>query len=623
MYFAHPWGLLALLALPAIVAIHLYHRRLPPLLVAGLHLWGAETEVRTAGRRRDRLPITASLLLELLAALILALLLGQPRFDKLDSAPHLVVVLDNSASMSAVDARGRSLRDDAVEQLADRVQKMGRNAVVTLILTGRRPIMLAGPATTWTLARGKLAEWQPHDPEHDSQPAWDLAAQLSGPEGKVLFLSDHVPSKETVPAQMEVVSVGKRLENVAITAARWTFDSAANRGSVFLRVSNLGGKEADAVIRGRTPEQSVFSRSLTLPGKSSVPLETELPGGLGTLTVEVSAPDDALAVDSSVTLIEPKVRMLTVALALPADHPGAAAVRRVLEAMPDLQLSDAASAHLIIGPADAHPPHGDAWWLGIGPLQRSAESRENARDLIGPFLLEKQNPLLEGVVLGGVIWGGVQPVDAPATPVIAAGKTPLLARLEHTATTAYLLNADLSRPNLADSPDWPILMKNLLDLRRDALPGLRRWNYRLNEDIVFRLFEGSDDRGSSELTLIHNGKPRPLARSSVVEVPPLGETGVYEVRDGDAAVGRFAVNFFDPEESALDRLQPGTLDASAEARAVVFAVDSRYSWLIMLGIALVTASVVLDWKVLGGARRQAAGGGRQAGIDNGLRTTDH
>ena len=101
MYFANPWGLLGLLALPAIVVIHLYHRRYPPLFVAGLHLWGIETHTTTAGRTRERLPITPSLICELLAALVLSLVLADPRWGNVGKVVHLVVVLDNSASMSS------------------------------------------------------------------------------------------------------------------------------------------------------------------------------------------------------------------------------------------------------------------------------------------------------------------------------------------------------------------------------------------------------------------------------------------------------------------------------------------------------------------------------------------
>ena len=90
-----------MLALPVIVAIHLYHRRYPPLLVAGLHLWGLESHTAAAGRTREQLPITTSLICELLAALLLSLVLADPRWGHLGRVEHLVVVLDNSASMSS------------------------------------------------------------------------------------------------------------------------------------------------------------------------------------------------------------------------------------------------------------------------------------------------------------------------------------------------------------------------------------------------------------------------------------------------------------------------------------------------------------------------------------------
>ena len=67
-----------------IAAIHLFHRRYPRLEVAGLHLWGVAQMTHTPGRRRERLPITASLILELLAALVLALALARPQIDSVN-----------------------------------------------------------------------------------------------------------------------------------------------------------------------------------------------------------------------------------------------------------------------------------------------------------------------------------------------------------------------------------------------------------------------------------------------------------------------------------------------------------------------------------------------------------
>jgi hypothetical protein len=613
MYFANLWGLLGLLSMPAIVVIHLYHRRFPPMIVAGLHLWGAETQTRTAGRRLERLPITSTLLLELLAALLLSIVLSRPKLGDADSAVHLVVVLDNSASMSATTIQGKSFRDTVVEDLEERVANLSRGSVLTIMLTGRRPVMLAGPRTSWATAKQQFDNWQPSANEHDFQPAWDLAGQLAEESGRLLFFTDHLPGADVpVPKLMEIVSVGQPGENVAVSTARWTFDSTTGKGNVFLRMRNNGTQTADVTVLGRTREQAIFRRRLSIQTDSAAALETEVPGGLGRLVIEVRAAGDRLGLDNKVTLIEPKVRILNVAVALPNNHPSLRPIQRVLAGIPDLNVNvgEAESSHLVIAAAEPLPvSRGNLWWLGLGPLNLFKQARKEAKDLIGPFLLEKRNPLLDGLVLGGVIWGGVQPVELDVKPIISAGRFPLLAQLKGTQTTAYLLNIDLSRPNLSDSPDWPILIKNLIDLRRDNLPGLRRWNYRLNEEIRFRLFEGTGTLGeetAQELSLRHEGKSRPLARSGIVEVPPLSSPGIYEVFDGKNLIGEFSVNFHDPKESSLLALNSAQRDPAFETTANETHRDNFYTWMILLCLFLILVAVLLDWKVLFGKRQQRA-----------------
>jgi hypothetical protein len=299
MYFANPWGLLALLSLPAIAVIHLYHRRFPRLEIAGLHLWGVESQVRTAGRRLDRLPITATLLLELLAALLLSLVLSQPKLHDSSSAKHLVVVLDNSASMSTRIGENRTLRDAAVEELGRRFEQLPRRSVVSLVLSGRRPVLLAGPAADWETAKRALSDWNPSAPRHEFQDAWDLASQLAESSGELLFFTDRLPGVETpTPERMETVSVGRASENIAITAARWTFDSTANKGRIYLRLRHFGRDTVNAQLTGRASQQTLFHQTVLLNPNSEAPFELEVPGGLGEIHVDVSA-NDALA-DSTV-----------------------------------------------------------------------------------------------------------------------------------------------------------------------------------------------------------------------------------------------------------------------------------------------------------------------------------
>ncbi len=303
------------------------------------------------------------------------------------------------------------------------------------------------------------------------------------------------------------------------------------------------------------------------------------------------------------TLIEPQVRMLTIAVTLPKDDPASGFVQRVLKAIPDSQGGEADMAHLVIGPADALPAsRRDLWWLGIGPLDRGEEARKKAVDLADrtPYVLDKRHPLLNGVALSGIVWGGVQPVALDSVPLITSGSHRLLAQLAGSQTTAYLLNIDLLRSNLPESPDWPIFLSNLAELRRENLPGLRQWNYRLNEQIRFRLYEGTADPGDGELRLVRGDDSRPLARSPMVEIPPLDDTGLYEIQDDGNLAGRFAVNFFDPSESTLSGLHEGSREATAPQMADGFTIDNPYSWLLLVGLALIVAAALCDWRVLRG-----------------------
>jgi Ca-activated chloride channel homolog len=609
MEFANPLGLLGLLALPTIIAIHLFHRRFPPLLVAGLHLWGAEVRVPTAGRKRERLPISSSLILELFTALLLALLLAEPRLSDSGKVIHLIAVLDNSASMSAVGAEGRSSRDRAITELAERMTNAPRGSRVTLILTGRRPVMLAGPAVEWSVAESAIANWNPAQPGHDVLPALDMAVQLAENGGEVVFLTDALPEEDQpVPADAEIVAVGESLSNVAITAARWTVDSKSLTGHVFVRIKNEGPRPVVASIDGRAGEKAVFHSKLELAPGEELPLKTDVPGGLGRLAVTVKTPTDALATDSTVSLVEPKVRTVRVALDLPKEHAAARPVERVLSIASDVEISDGQAAHLLVASAETLPEsRRDLWWLGVGPVDSSAEAKLAARDLLGPYLKEKRDPLLEGVSLGGVIWGGVQRLAVNATPVISAGDELLLSRLNGTRTTALLLNVDLSRSNLTESPDWPILLNNLIEQRRNSLPGLRRWNYRLNENIQFRLFEGIAEPAevaARRLTFQKVTDPaeeqrlRNLARSAVVEVPPLDETGFFQINDGDELLGEFAVNFFDPSESDLTKLRPGSRLPPTAEDGTDYTIDNPFTWAILAGLILILVLAFADWCIL-------------------------
>ena len=196
MTFTYPLGLLALLAIPAIVGIHLFRRRFPIRPVAGLFLWHTLRQTPTEGRRIDKLPITVSLILECLAALALALILAGARLSPAAVTQHLVVVLDDSASMAAKNAHGESARDRAARRVLAEVDRLGASARVSLVLSGERPSVLAGPAAYAVEARPALERWKPEAAHHSLALGIRLARELAGASGRLMVMSDMPPGKD-------------------------------------------------------------------------------------------------------------------------------------------------------------------------------------------------------------------------------------------------------------------------------------------------------------------------------------------------------------------------------------------------------------------------------------------
>ena len=110
--FSNPLGLLALLGIPAVLAIHFLQRKSVELPVATLFLLDRTQRESASGRRFDRLMQSVPLWMQLLAVLLLTWLLTEPRYQKPRSVQRVAVVLDASASMSVFkDATLSALRD--------------------------------------------------------------------------------------------------------------------------------------------------------------------------------------------------------------------------------------------------------------------------------------------------------------------------------------------------------------------------------------------------------------------------------------------------------------------------------------------------------------------------------
>jgi hypothetical protein len=603
--FTSPLGLLALLAIPAIVAIHLFRRRFPVRPIAGLFLWQIGQQRPEGGGKVSRLPITTSLILECLAALALALILAGARLFSAGERAHLVVLLDDSASMAAVDAGGESARDRAVRRVALELDRLGNAGRVTLVQTGERPSVLAGPAAFPADAMRALDGWRPAAPHHSPALGFRLARELAGRTGTLMVISDAAPDASmSASADKDAgvlwVSLGRALPNVGITAAERTLIPGQGRGAVMLALGNYADAPARRRVSVTAAGKDILTREVDVPpGSSSItlPLPTGLPA------VKVTLSNDALARDDDVILAEPQARIVGVENRLPEGR-GRTALAKALAAIAGVTGTE--SGHLVFAAADTldRPQAPGVWRVGFGRPPASWLGSGAPQDFVGPFVLEKRHPLLQGVTLAGVVWAGAMPLAPGAVRPLLSTGTHTLAGLAGSARHLepdVVVNLDLDRTNLVRSPDWPILISNLVEMRRESLPGPERWNYRVGEWVRVRL--GRDPKGP--LRVRCGGIERILPAARVLEFIAPSPGGLLQIVEGPERLGgsetvlvELGVNFLDETESNLrDRVtaQSGRL-ADAAALSVESGPESDpFFWALL---AIGGLAILSNWWLL-------------------------
>jgi hypothetical protein len=243
---------------------------------------------------------------------------------------------------------------------------------------------------------------------------------------------------------------------------------------------------------------------------------------------------------------------------------------------------DPRAAHLVLGPGAAELASPRTWALSLPTLG------EERADYVGPFLAERQHAVMDGLTLQGIVWSVDPALRVPGAPLVSAGDQPILTEQRDGDVRVVHLNLDPLRSSLQRSPDWPILLANLVELRRRALPGPERTSLAVGESFTYR------GEGEAVYTLLGPDGKREIPARGTLVVDDVGPPGTYALeRDGEVLC-QIAVSFLDPAESDLRGLSEGDRESSV-ARA---GVRAGLGWTEFLLAALGLALVLADWLVL-------------------------
>lgn len=637
MSFLAPLGLLALLALPIIVLLHLMRERRRRVQVPSLLLW-QQLPKRPEAERRQRLPLTLLLLLHLLAALTLALALAQPQWLQGLIAPprHLVLVIDTSTSMAAVDAAGQSRLDRARERARAEIAALGVEDTVTVIAAGNTPRLLAGddPEGTFSLQQA-LDQLEAAGVGTDIVAAINLAqATLEPyPQGRVLVLSD--AAMPTLAADLEGLVRTRAIEwinpaaatsnqaIVALSSRTWGGSGAQASVQIFARIANY---DAAAVTRGLqlyAGDELLDEQQVTISGESDIDLSWTLPSGYANLRLAL-ANADALPADDRAVLSLADTQNLNVLLV--SAEPGA--LERALRAVPGLNLAILGSADyesspladqanlvifdgtlpeawpsgavLLINPPESTGRPGDAPLI-FGPLET---------DITGaPLELQPDAVVLDGLSLESVRFGAIRRVDVPewATVLATLGEAPLIVRGRLAERNVAIWTFNPAAGNLSARLVFPLLVARTV---RDLVPAPLPPAMLVGERLVYRPAAGVEriEMFAPDNTVQTINPPGSAAPLELSFNRPGIHTLVEYAGGQEIARNELAINAGSPLESDLrpQAVPAGLADVPPAARALTAerGTQGQPLWFWLAALALIV--MMVEWLYVHRPRRSAS-----------------
>lgn len=570
--FANPFGLLALLGIPAVLAIHFLQRKARELPVSTLFLLNHTRREAAGGRRFERLLPSIPLWMQLLAVLLLAWFLAQPRYRKSGSVQRVAIVLDSSASMGV-------FKKEAVDRLAEMLPGL-RGAASEIQLTvlesvPNRPRLYAGPSMDEL--KGALERWQPRDGPVDPTQSLRLARSLVSREGTVLYLTD-TPAA-TLPYQASQLAVGEAFDNAGFTGVSF----ATVEGALVWRalVRNHGTHAVDRTWSIKSSAGATEPRPLKLEPGALVTLQAAFPKDAENVRVVLSP--DRFPLDDVLPLVLPRPKPISLFAATSPAFTGFA--DKLLHALDAAESSkDAATADLSIAsynPLDPALPSG-------GAIVFVEDETRTGAWLKGGIVAEA-DPLMDGLNWQSLLAREtIQLERRPADKVLLwQDQRPLIFVRETNGTRQLLFNFDPTLSNAEKQPAFIVLLHRFAETIRAAK--------------IAPVWENLETGQPLKITARHDvpliaeatnpdGQPKPVENTKSA----IRDPGFMKVRQGDQTLLTAAVHFGDPREadfSACANSDPGETQSAAAIER-----HTRPDPLWRVWILLLLSALLVSWR---------------------------
>ena len=356
----NPSGLWLLGALVPLVVLYILKVRRERLVVASTWLWAAAQRDLLARHPFQRFTAQVPFLLQALILVLLAFALARPacRSERI-VGDHIAIVIDTSASMSALDASGKTRLQLAKEAATSLVDTLGPATDALVLDAGREPRTASPLERDRRRLKAAIAVIEAGQVQGDLGLAISLAVDslrgLGGSSRLVVFTDGALAnplSVATVGLPTQLIKVGSPVDNAAIVR----FDVRAQRDpsggdtvKAFAMLANFGSHPRDLFVTlAQTGASDVLaSRKVLLQPGERAPVELSFaatPGDVGQgLVLQLSPPDAMTADDVAYGKVPPGDRISVVLATSSKSSPW---LERALLADPQVELLRTGSSNL-------------------------------------------------------------------------------------------------------------------------------------------------------------------------------------------------------------------------------------------------------------------------------------
>lgn len=619
-----------------VVVLYVLKLRRRPVAVPFGPLWQRILGDKEATTLFSQLKRLLSLLLQLLLLALLLLAIGDPRTAVSGSeGRHVVVLLDASASMQAIDVDDeteRSAAEPAGEAPAKSRLGAAKRRLRELLrgLSGQDRMLIAQmdaavtPLSTMTgnveELRQALDQVRPSDAAADFAKALRFAVDslrgLSRPEvlvvsdGALVTAGDELGGVDLGEAKLSFIGLGRSAKNLAITGfavRRYPLDKS--RYEVLLEATNTSDEDLEAQIElfGDGALTDIVRLRLAA-GETLSRFYPNLSGASKTLEAQIKLrggePDDLPADDRAYALLPERRRArvqvvtegnmyleaallldeyLDVVTVAPDEYPGPG--RYDVTIFDDVAppVADGSGHVLYLNPA------GDELPFEVGKRIES-----DARYTVGFDEVDDKSPLLRHLSLGdvNVATAHVLAGEEQDEVVGRSFKGPLLIHGRRQGRKFVALGFDIRDSDLPLRIAWPLLLLNTV-------------NFFIEEDTSYissfqtgRVWQIPAPSDVDVATLVLPSKEQRVVSVKDGRAVYLGQhAGFYELRAGEGAVGEtttFAANMIDRDESSIApqaKLEVAEREAGTIAGFV--AGVRRELWIYILAVVLLLTA--LEW----------------------------